>query len=349
MSQLNTHNFQIEQLVSQLSVIATEEPSKQGNGSKAEPIDLITTPQPASAKRKKEVIDLSSPLSMNGQDDVSVDMEYVKHQRTVKLRSSMASERKAAQVLCRSVMTSLHVFKLAEEVAQSKMDSSRSSSSSPPVETSTVSASLTRSKEKSMQLAKRMDRNKYLSQLTVTFEKELDRFTLASRNVERVERLLIDRMTTSAFTPPSFKTKADKSKGAGKFFSSNSKRGSTSPEEQQQQLEEQTPGGGKKGVQQQMSSVEVRQRLSEIHQIERDVLEVMEMFQEVQSLVQAQQHDIDDIEQAIKTTKLKAQSAQMELELASETMFKKRRRKLCCWSTTIVVFVSALLLFHYAN
>lgn len=80
-------------------------------------------------------------------------------------------------------------------------------------------------------------------------------------------------------------------------------------------------------------------RRDDIKQIEKQVLEVYELFQNLASLVDDQQESLDNIENHVHTTLAYAEKAEAELEEAVEYQNKSRKYKflaLCCCILIIV-------------
>lgn len=88
---------------------------------------------------------------------------------------------------------------------------------------------------------------------------------------------------------------------------------------------------------------EVRRRQEDIHQIERDILDVREMYKDFQNLVNEQQESIDIVESHIQATADKVEGAHEEL-LAAERHGNKARKKQCCMLFMVLGVVLAVVL-----
>jgi len=87
-------------------------------------------------------------------------------------------------------------------------------------------------------------------------------------------------------------------------------------------------------------------RRDDIKQIEKQVLEVYELFQNLQTLVDNQQESLDNIENHVHTTLAYAEKAEEELEQAVEAQNKTRKYKfmaLCCCIVVIIGLVVVVL------
>jgi len=85
---------------------------------------------------------------------------------------------------------------------------------------------------------------------------------------------------------------------------------------------------------------ELEQRKKDIQQLERDVLEVREIFADLNRLVNEQQANIDIIDNHVTLAKANVEKGQTELESASYYQSQARKKK-CC----IIVIVCAVILF----
>jgi len=94
----------------------------------------------------------------------------------------------------------------------------------------------------------------------------------------------------------------------------------------------------------------VRRRNEEIKEIEKQVIEVNEMFVDVSNLVQEQGHMIDNIESNVEKTSHDTKAATVELKKASEYQ-KSYRSKLCVLVLIILIIagVAAIAIWWFAS
>lgn len=88
---------------------------------------------------------------------------------------------------------------------------------------------------------------------------------------------------------------------------------------------------------------ELERRHAEIKALESDILEIAEMYRDLQKLVDQQQTDLDSMEKAIDKTHEKAETAVKELE-AAEDYQRRARKKACCTLTVVLIVVAVVVL-----
>jgi syntaxin 7 len=88
---------------------------------------------------------------------------------------------------------------------------------------------------------------------------------------------------------------------------------------------------------------ELEKRQREIGQIEQDVLEVSEMYKDLQLMVNEQQENIDSIDGSITQAKEKTEAAHKEL-LEAEEYQKKSRKKKCCMLFIMLAVIAAIVI-----
>jgi len=89
---------------------------------------------------------------------------------------------------------------------------------------------------------------------------------------------------------------------------------------------------------------EILARKEEIQRIERDVIEVAEMFKDLDHLVNEQQVQINIIDDNIQTAKTHVESAHEEL-VGAESYQKSARRKKCCILFIFLAIALAIVIF----
>lgn len=87
---------------------------------------------------------------------------------------------------------------------------------------------------------------------------------------------------------------------------------------------------------------EIEKRHMEIKSLERDVLEISEMFKDLAVLVDQQQEGIDTIDNNIADTRDKVENAHKELQQAEEYQ-KKSRKKLCCLTFIVLIVIAVIV------
>jgi chromosome segregation ATPase len=87
---------------------------------------------------------------------------------------------------------------------------------------------------------------------------------------------------------------------------------------------------------------EIERRHGQIRQIEKDVVEVAEMFRDLNQLVEQQQEGIDVIENNIQNTKDQVETGASQLEVAAQYQYQVRKRK--CIILLILVVIIALII-----
>jgi hypothetical protein len=113
---------------------------------------------------------------------------------------------------------------------------------------------------------------------------------------------------------------------------------------QQQQQQQQSAAMDITFVEYDIEELEKRQR--EIGQIEQDVLEVSEMYKDLQLMVHEQQENIDSIDASIVQAKDKTEAAHIEL-LSAEEYQKKSRKKKCCLLFLILGIVAVVVIIVF--
>lgn len=87
---------------------------------------------------------------------------------------------------------------------------------------------------------------------------------------------------------------------------------------------------------------ELERRQVEIRQIEQDVLEVSEMYNDLHHLVNEQQEHIDTIDTAIVTTRDRTEEGAKQLDTAEEYQ-KKARKKQCCVLFLVLTIIAVIV------
>jgi len=88
---------------------------------------------------------------------------------------------------------------------------------------------------------------------------------------------------------------------------------------------------------------DIARRHQEILQIERDAVEILEMFKDMRALVMEQKEGLDVIEGNINDAKLQAEQGEKELTEA-ERLQKKSRKKQCCLLFIATAILGAIVL-----
>jgi len=88
---------------------------------------------------------------------------------------------------------------------------------------------------------------------------------------------------------------------------------------------------------------DIARRHQEILNIERDAIEILEMFKDMRALVMEQKEGLDNIEQNIMDAKLNAEQGEKEL-VEAERLQKKSRKKQCCILFITVAVLGAIVL-----
>jgi hypothetical protein len=96
------------------------------------------------------------------------------------------------------------------------------------------------------------------------------------------------------------------------------------------------------------NEAEIKRRHENVLQIERDAVEVFEMYKDMQTLVGEQQESIDVIDNNISETKAKTEEAAKEL-LEAEQYQQKARKKQCCLLFIVLAVLAAIILTVWAS
>jgi len=91
------------------------------------------------------------------------------------------------------------------------------------------------------------------------------------------------------------------------------------------------------------NEAEISRRHEHVLAIERDALEIFEMYKDLKALVNEQQGSIDIIDNNIQDAKAKTEQAHQEL-LQAEEYQKKARTKKCCIVFILLGVVAAIVL-----
>jgi len=116
-------------------------------------------------------------------------------------------------------------------------------------------------------------------------------------------------------------------------------------EGQAQQVFKKLSGG--EGVQDVLRDIELRHE--EILRLEKQVLEVYELFKDLSLLVETQQESLDIIEKRVATAKDHVSQAEGELEIAEEYQRKSRKKQCCLIVIVLAVLVAILAPTLYAT
>jgi len=165
-----------------------------------------------------------------------------------------------------------------------------------------------------------------LGDVTKEFESELGKFANVSQNIEQKERSTL-RLMSNASEPrsPPRPAAAAASGGDASF--------------QQEDMEINFV---------EYDVEEIKRREEGIKQIERDVVEVSEMFKDLHGLVNEQQESLDVIADNIDKTKTETQQAHNEL-LQAEALQRKARKRQCCVVFLILAIVIAVALIIWGT
>jgi len=87
----------------------------------------------------------------------------------------------------------------------------------------------------------------------------------------------------------------------------------------------------------------MRLRQQFMYEIERDVLQVHEMFRDLNAMVHLQQYAVDSIEQAIMETSEMTKSGMKELYIAEQYQ-RKKRAKMCCLVLAMALLILIVIL-----
>jgi len=162
--------------------------------------------------------------------------------------------------------------------------------------------------------------NKELAQkLTKELETELNKFEDVCKRIETREREIMTAMGSDA-------TQAEDDKDL-------------SQEEKRQKLQE-------KNIDAQFleyNEQDIARRHQEILAIERDAVEILEMFKDMRALVMEQKEGLDVVEQNIMEAKLHAEGGEKEL-IEAERLQKASRKKTCCILCIATSILGAIVL-----
>jgi len=180
--------------------------------------------------------------------------------------------------------------------------------------------------------------------LTKQFQAALGKFNSINKEIENKQNHIVQRMSVST---------GRNSAAAGKKRGSSTAKGDP---ESQHLIDDRSTEKQRTESQQQADQLleqefefttyneqELLARKEEIMQIERDVVEVAEMFKDLQTLVHDQQEHIDIIETNIESAHNHTDAGYKEL-VAAEQYQKKARRKLCCIVVIVVVVITLIVL-----
>jgi len=163
--------------------------------------------------------------------------------------------------------------------------------------------------------------NKEMAQrLTKELETELNKFDDVCKRIENREREIMSAMGSDATSE----------EGGGEELTQ---------EEKRQKLQE-------KNIDAQFleyNEQDIARRHQEILAIERDAIEILEMFKDMRALVMEQKEGLDQIEGNIMDAKLNAEQGEKEL-IEAERLQKKSRKKLCCLTCIAVAILGAIIL-----
>lgn len=181
-----------------------------------------------------------------------------------------------------------------------------------------------------------------LQRLTIQFDREFKKFQALNNSMDQKQVRVIDAVKQNR--------KNSNAGGADQYdeedpLNSNNQRGydERAPMQQQQQ---QTQELDIQFIEYDIEELEKRQR--EIGQIEQDVLEVSEMYKDLQSMVHEQQENIDSIDSSILVAKEKTEAGHKEL-LAAEEYQKKSRKKKCCMLFIVLTVVAVVVVIIYVS
>jgi len=174
--------------------------------------------------------------------------------------------------------------------------------------------------------------------LTTQFQASLTKFNSINQEIEQKQSRVVQRMSVSAGAPINNKRSTAET---GRLLDNKklSIDGGQRSESQQQadQLLDQDFAF------ETYNEEELKARKEEIIQIERDVVEVAEMFKDLQVLVGEQQEHIDNIETNVISAENHTKAGYSELQQA-ETYQKKARQKQCCILFLILAVVGIIVL-----
>mmetsp|Transcript_26935 Transcript_26935/g.47661 ORF Transcript_26935/g.47661 Transcript_26935/m.47661 type:complete len:251 (+) Transcript_26935:709-1461(+) len=110
-------------------------------------------------------------------------------------------------------------------------------------------------------------------------------------------------------------------------------------------LDQQWIQGKMEGEEQQLERLIAQQNA--VQSIQNEVREVLEMFQDMAAMVDAQQETIDNITSHVAGTKEYTGNAAVELHKAWEYQLSARR-KMCCCATIVLIVIAAIIIIILA-
>jgi len=158
-----------------------------------------------------------------------------------------------------------------------------------------------------------------LQKLTKELEPELNKFDDVCKRIENREREIMTAMGSDA--------------------TGGEEEQNLSQEEKRQKLQE-------KNIDAQFleyNEQDIARRHQEILAIERDAIEILEMFKDMRALVMEQKEGLDVIEGNIMDAKLNAEQGEKEL-VEAERLQKKSRKKQCCLLFIVMGILTAVVL-----
>jgi len=165
-----------------------------------------------------------------------------------------------------------------------------------------------------------------VKQMNSEFQEQWDKYRHTAKEIERREQQIVDIMSSS------LQVGADA--GLRDVETGFGQRGNVSYQQQQQLLQEQEQG---------FDLEEVRRRAAAVRQIEHDVTELSEMFNDLQTLVVTQQDLFDNIENNVLAARDQTQSGAQEL-VKAEKYQKSSQKRMCCLLFLILGIIVAVVL-----
>jgi hypothetical protein len=190
------------------------------------------------------------------------------------------------------------------------------------------------------------------NKLKSQFESALKKYEAICEEIEKKQNKVID-----AIGRRESKRNLHDGRGRNSSGSDNSngyqsnRRGGSIDEESQQPGSQQPIDEQDQMIESQLIELdvdEINARKDAVHQIERDVQEVAEMFKDLQGLVNEQQEHIDIIDNNISQAKQHTDEAHTEL-LQAEEYQKKARRKSCCILFIVLTVVAVIVAIFVIN
>lgn len=185
-----------------------------------------------------------------------------------------------------------------------------------------------------------------LQRLTTQFDREFKKFTALNNSMDQKQVRVIDAVKQNRKNSQSGAAREGQN-GHGQYdeedpLNSSSQRGYDDSGQQQQAQAELDITFIEYDVE------ELEKRQKEIGQIEQDVLEVSEMYKDLQSMVHEQQEHIDTIDGSIFKAKDKTEAAHNEL-LSAEEYQKKSRKKKCCMLFIVLGAVATVVMVIFIS